>query len=252
MTRDQRAKYNHYINRSFRDVADSDYVAARAIYRLGLSQQFLWMALQAIEKYLKAILLYNDVNTKNLGHDIAKACADLNQISDITFDIPKDVEDFIRYLSSQGENRYFERPFYTRGSELLELDRAVWYVRRYCQVLRSSVKMADGKSVDFFPLKLAEIHNSETKENPAKFKILGGHLEKLLRKPSRTRDAIIWKNFYFGTYRKRTITNFKWTSSSAIPANFNFPEIFLELDSKIKFSPAVKAYFQKLLHRPEG
>src|SRR5438874_143572 len=105
-----RAKINDYITRSFRDVADADYVAARALFRLGLSQQFLWAALQAIEKYLKGILLFNDVSTKALGHDVAGAYTALSKIPDIVFDIPNDVQKFVSYLSCQGANRYFEKP----------------------------------------------------------------------------------------------------------------------------------------------
>jgi hypothetical protein len=37
---------------ALRDVADEDYIAARALYRIRLDRQFLWSALQAIEKYL--------------------------------------------------------------------------------------------------------------------------------------------------------------------------------------------------------
>ena len=43
----------------FRKQADYDYIAARANYRMCLRQQFLWSAHQAVEKYLKAILLFN-------------------------------------------------------------------------------------------------------------------------------------------------------------------------------------------------
>jgi hypothetical protein len=51
---------NGFIDRSFRDVADQDCIAARIVHRYsGLDLQFLWLAEQAVEKYLKAILLYN-------------------------------------------------------------------------------------------------------------------------------------------------------------------------------------------------
>lgn len=50
------SKIDNHITRSFRNVADDDYVAARALYRVDLPIQFLSSASQAIEKYLKAIL----------------------------------------------------------------------------------------------------------------------------------------------------------------------------------------------------
>jgi len=50
---------NTFATDIFRKQADYDYIAARANYRMRLRQQFLWSAHQAVEKYLKAILLFN-------------------------------------------------------------------------------------------------------------------------------------------------------------------------------------------------
>src|SRR2546423_5751552 len=49
---------------AFRDQADKDYVAARSNYRMNLREQFLWSGLQACEKYLKAILLFNQLSAR--------------------------------------------------------------------------------------------------------------------------------------------------------------------------------------------
>ena len=59
--------------RSFRDVADGDYIAARLASRAALVTQFLWASQQAVEKYLKCILLMNRVPAKNLQHDLIRA-----------------------------------------------------------------------------------------------------------------------------------------------------------------------------------
>jgi hypothetical protein len=53
-----------------RDAADEDYVAARTAYRIDPTHSFLWNSLQAVEKYTKAILLYNRRPTGDLGHDV--------------------------------------------------------------------------------------------------------------------------------------------------------------------------------------
>ena len=47
----QDAYLNDFATRSFRDMADMDYIAARSAYRLELYPQFMWSGLQAIEKY---------------------------------------------------------------------------------------------------------------------------------------------------------------------------------------------------------
>jgi HEPN domain-containing protein len=103
----KRALSIDFINRSFRDVADGDYISARVCHRLDLKQQSLWGSLQSIEKYLKAILLYNDRSIKGLGHDIEQAYGRLDQIRDIEFDIPKDAQEFIRYLNAPGTKSIF-------------------------------------------------------------------------------------------------------------------------------------------------
>src|SRR6266581_4487649 len=48
----------------FRDQGDKDYITGRAAYRMNLREQFLWAALQACEKYLKGILLFNEMSAR--------------------------------------------------------------------------------------------------------------------------------------------------------------------------------------------
>ncbi len=56
-----------------RDLADKDYISARMSYRVDLTDQFLWSGLQALEKYLKATLLFNNLSTLKLSHHLDKA-----------------------------------------------------------------------------------------------------------------------------------------------------------------------------------
>lgn len=207
------AKVDHYITRSFRDVADDDYIAARALYRVGLDQQFLWAALQAVEKYLKATLLYNRQDTRALRHNIAGALDKVRATLGSTFKISKTAETFIRALRWQGINRYFEHQINTDGLVLLELDEAVWELRRYCRPVRADV----------------------TAKAP-----IEGRLEEILSKPSTARENLIWKNLYYGRYKKIT---FRRRFKIANPSNFIFPEIFSQLDKTIHFSKPVRDYF---------
>lgn len=55
MDNDTEALIDSFADRSFRDIADKDYIAGRLSYMNGLDTQFLWQSLQAIEKYFKAI-----------------------------------------------------------------------------------------------------------------------------------------------------------------------------------------------------
>ncbi len=54
----------------FRNQGDCDFIAARSNFKLRLRQQFLWSAQQCIEKYLKAILLFNGQSILRYGHNL--------------------------------------------------------------------------------------------------------------------------------------------------------------------------------------
>jgi HEPN domain-containing protein len=213
------AKINDYITRSFRDVADDDYIAARAMYRLRLDRQFLWSALQAIEKYLKAILLYHRISTKELGHNVSRALDRVRSVPTLNFKIPASTEKFIHRLGAHGIDRYFQQPVCTDRLGLLELDNAVWQLRKYCRAV--SIK-SDAKGP------------------------INGRLEDVLSRASRARDDLIWKNLYFGRYKKISFSRrVKWAN----PSNFIYPEIFSELDELIQFSKPVRGHFLRLSRR---
>jgi HEPN domain-containing protein len=54
-------------------MADEDYIAARMAYRAGLSYSSLWASQQAIEKYLKCILLLNRIPAQQVAHSLDEA-----------------------------------------------------------------------------------------------------------------------------------------------------------------------------------
>jgi hypothetical protein len=202
--------------------------------------------MQAVEKYLKGILLYNDQSTKKLSHDIEKAFRDLFKIKDIPFEFPDDVGNFIVYLNKQGNNRYLEKHAYTTGRELLILDKTVWFIRRYCQNLRGKTAPGpDGKRIDVFPLMIKELQSLD-EQHANKFRIFNGYLEKVLKqKKSELRRSLVWKNFYYGKNRKNFIKHFRAHSWSENPAHYLHPEIFSILDERVKFPKEVRDLFSE-------
>lgn len=233
---------NDFINRSFRDVADQDYLAARSLYRLDLKLQFLWASQQSVEKYLKAILLYNRRSTKRMGHKLGEALESLKDIRDIHFLIPEDVVEFIEYLDREGSNRYFEFPTFMLGDELLRLDRAVWHLRRYCQWLRGTSHENQEQHLAY----QIQIINQWDQKKSHKFYIVGGFLEKILKKTrSSLREILVWKNFYYGAQKKRIIQKYTFNSGSGNPTHYLEPEIFAELKHLVRFSKEVCLYFEK-------
>jgi hypothetical protein len=201
----QEACAYEYINRTFRDVADQDYIAARIVHRYGcLDIQFLWLAEQAVEKYLKAILLYNRKEI-NHNHDLYETLNRIHKIEDIPFEFPKDVRNFITFLCQNGPNRYFERSYSLLGEECMQLDRAIWFIRRYCYNMRHVGARLDGIHEENLANEIKKVHHKYTMENPQKYRLFGGFLEKVLdAKKSPLRRELVWKNFYYGSYKKQS------------------------------------------------
>jgi hypothetical protein len=240
------ALINDFISRSFRDVADKDYITARILHRYNLDPQFLWAALQAIEKYLKGILLYNRVSTKGLSHDIAKGLERLSRIKDIPFQIPDDVKTFITYLNREGANRYFEHPAFVMGREIFDLDRTVWHFRRYCYWMRGPRALGAGQGGETLPLAIQDVH-SVSEQQAHKYRIAGGYLEAVLAKrESELRKHLVWKNFYCGSDKKQRVKNVQKRIWSANPTHYLQPEIFEELSQLVQFSKEVQTVFKDL------
>ena len=106
-----------------------------ALFFLNISPSFAQDILNRdeIEKYLKAIVLYHDGNTKTINHNLIKAVELIEKIPNIDWSFIDPLKEYFTYLTDYGSNRYFIKPSGTYGTELLALDQSVWIVRRYCQ-----------------------------------------------------------------------------------------------------------------------
>jgi HEPN domain-containing protein len=237
----KRGYHLQFVNRSFRDVADADYLAARVLHRHRLFSQFLWAGQQAIEKYLKAILLYNYVSARDLRHDLNAALGRVRGISGFRLTVPSDVPEFIAYLNHQGPNRYFEWGSYTLGRELLQLDRTVWHIRRYCRWLRGA-NDADTSlqrelaAIEAFPITQA-----------CRLRIEGGYLEEVLSTKPNTalRRQLVWKNLYFGTRLRRMVRYRPTGFRAANPTHLLRPDMLPEITTLVDFSKPIRLLLEK-------
>lgn len=242
---------NSFGTQSFRDQADRDYIAARLACRHELFPQFLWSSHQAIEKYLKAILLYNRIKANNVGHDLAKALS-LTRPLPFEIQLSKRSRKFIDYLAKVGEFRYIDVPFHVYGYILVDLDLAVWEVRRYCQILDVFGKELPLNEQKLLDAAWSDLSNSET--NPRyKFRLHGGLLEKIVsdrKHPSR--DALLWHNPCFGA-RRRTTLKAKSHLNAQNSLLYLYPEMLDEL-LKYVFIPKrlVASYRRHLLEIKTG
>src|SRR5450830_901094 len=129
------AMINNFAIRCFRDTGDADYIAARLAIRSRLPGRFLWSAEQAIEKYLKCILMLNRVPALRLGHDIKKALELVNSSLQFKILLSAEESEVFQHIASCNGDRYLIFSFYFEDVELLKLDKLVWRLRQYCTSL---------------------------------------------------------------------------------------------------------------------
>ena len=236
---------NEFIYGSFRDVADCDYIAARVLHRLKLFDQFSWAALQAIEKYLKCILLIYDRDTRDIVHNLSKALKQVENIPDINWDFDDEIRKFLEYLTIYGGDRYFTFPRSTEGNELFLFDYSVWKIRRYCRDLYWMKVIQKQKGIKVYDIHIKSIQSKNCIKNANEFRLdPRGYLEKVLRQKrfAKQREQLIYKNAYYGSHKKHKII-FQRTITSATPAHYIFPDIYTWMKARIKLNKGVKEFF---------
>lgn len=227
---------NHAAKEQFRDTADKDYIVARYCYRVQFYENFFWSAGQAIEKYIKGILIFNDIKPGN-SHNLVNLFSKLLGIQDINFDFPDSLNSYIDYLNKNYNNRYRQKPTLLKGYVLPDIDRAVWHLRRYCQDLRYQ-KEDNSKTRKLNLHEIGAIQNPALRHRPADFKILNGHLEKIIMGDNnkREREDLIWQNGYFGQSQKTVVLATHYSFSFSQPIHCSFPPLKSELRKYIYYS----------------
>lgn len=238
---------NSFATQSFRDQADRDYVAARLACRFELMPQFLWAAQQAVEKYLKAILLYNRIVATKVGHDLAKAMI-LTKKLPFVIELSARSRSFLDHLAEYGEFRYIDVPYHVYGYLLVDLDLLIWELRRYCQVLDVFGKSLPPAEQALLETAKDQLLNSSTMSKH-KFRLNGGVLEKMLdEKAHPSRSALLWNNIVYGI-RSRSTVRAKQHLHAQNPLLYLYPEMLDEL-LKYVFIPGrlVDGYRAHLAH----
>lgn len=244
---------NDYATRCFRDIADWDYVTARSAFRMGAHVQFLWCGLQAIEKYLKAILLYNRVSwaSERIGHDLSRALEVAEKLP-FRIELSEPSKKMIAHLDTYGRFRYLDVPYHVERKHLVMLDKAIYEIRSYCRVLNYTLGINDADIIQMMPRHLEAI--AQAKESPSrKTRIPGGVLELILDdRTHAARPALVWKNLFFNNHGRRKVA-FQW-GFHAVNAPLSLrPEL---LDTLLQFiwlpGEVVRAYREELARRGKG
>ncbi len=218
----------------FRKQADCDYVAARSNFKLQLRQQFLWSAQQAIEKYLKAILLFNGRSARyksdgktEFGHNLCALMDEVKKIEIFSFELDPFQDQFIEYLAKQGTNRYIVTTAYNSGDELEDLDSTVWHIRRYCQYMADRGIGCKEHVPGMREAVVAAALNPSHKLNPQKFTLFAGQLEKILKraKTDPARKALVWANLFYGARKRKAVIYRTFSSTEIPPCERNWPSV---------------------------
>jgi hypothetical protein len=138
----------HFASGMFRDVADMDYISARTLFRNDCSDDFLVLAQQCVEKYLKDILLFNEVKHLKSTHclmNLVSVC----QLQIPHFKLPDKAIDFTKKIDGFDDLRYatyMSGGFSAERNHLTALDYTVMYLRVYCipdKILAQKLSVVD-------------------------------------------------------------------------------------------------------------
>jgi hypothetical protein len=219
---------NHFAICCFRDIADTDFVAARLAYRAKLNDQFLWSSLQAVEKYLKCILLLNRIRAPKIRHDLLAAITKIGA-NGIALGLTPATASFIEHVDTYGQFRYREASPYWFPRQLLMLDRSVWELRRFCVVgeTQPATQLLEG-----IP--------------PPKVRLEGGILEKIIDDPKNpAREPLLWQNGFFGNRVRRRVVNYGTFGSVNSPL-FLYPQYIDKVAEYVLLPDRVKAAYREV------
>lgn len=214
LSKDDRVLLNSYARECFRNTADGDYIAARALYRTRCIEQFFWYAQQSLEKYMKGILLFNKIKYK-MGHDLTELYREILaiRIQGQSFEFPDWIEGLIDYFNSNGDIaiRYRQKPLNSRfkGSDLEALDATVYLIRRYCDVINEErPNKLNIKSEQIIKANMKQLSLENIARDWTQGLIVGGYLEQVMKSKGASKNpqraTLIWKNLHFGNGRVRS------------------------------------------------
>lgn len=238
LTPEDEVKINAFGTRWFRNQADRDYIVARMCYRNRLVNNFNWSSLQAIEKYLKAIFLYHRVSVNTIGHDLTALIEKLSELP-FAMQLSDASIKFILHIDATGMNRYLERPYFTHGAKLMELDRCIWEIRRFCRVWNPAYTREPEEIASSLKRELRDAQKADPKY-PRLIRLPGGYLEELLdKKKHPARAQLIWQNAFFSPRKRHTVKallHFEMEN----PPQILYPEIVKHVQQYVKVPKELK------------
>ena len=157
----------------------------------------------------------------------------------------------MQLLAEVGEFRYIDIPFYVYGYILIDLDLAVWEVRRYCQVLDVSGKQLPLDEQKLLDIAWSDLANSEASPR-YRFRLEGGLLEKIISDRTHpSRAALLLHNPCYGV-RRRAAVNAKNHLNAQNSILYLYPEMLEELVKYVFIPKKLVATYRKHLLEING
>jgi len=177
------------INEMFLHTADENYIVARWSHDNQLMTDFFWNAAHALEKYMKAVLLFNGRSVKGFSHGLVELYVEVEKVGghllpqmltrpptlDIYHWVDLKPTAFIEKLDQNGnaDNRYLTYGFAQHPWYLHMVDTMVWAVRRLALRL-------DAPIISRRQLPTAPTHRMVLTNQPDFANGLSGALEKVI------------------------------------------------------------------------
>jgi len=203
-------------------------------------------SLQTIEKYLKCILLLHRIQGKKIRHSLSVALDILSSSNKVALNLTPASEQFIRHVDQFGECRYLEISVITYGGQVVDLDRVVWELRKFCTSQGYGDIEIKKKDSALQRIKLQDITLREG-FIPQKYHLPNGFLEKVFDdKKHPARKMLLWQNGFFGKKGRRSVHHQGGFLAVNSPL-FNHPEILDEVGRYVHIPQKVAAAYRKLM-----
>jgi hypothetical protein len=158
-------------------------------------------------------------------------------------DLSDEVRDFFAYLENGARFRYYELSYHGNELGLSTLDRSVWELRRYCQALDYDLTI-DGLPVNQLDANLERVRTALERTDPGSC-LSDGWLERILDSETHpARSAIVWKNLFFGTRRRKSMRLQQHSEIGYSPLDLH-PEILDEASKYVYIPKEVQDHYRK-------
>ena len=202
------AQKKQIVQELFINTADDNYITARWCFIEELNVDYFWLAVHALEKYMKAVLLVNGKSSKGFSHDIVELYKSVKLFaSDLLPDsleqpdalgsdyqwLDESPEKFLQRLYDNGnpDNRYQIFGFVRHYDDLFKLDLMIFALRRLCVPLNAYYIRTDGKDLTYRDMLMKQPEQRTLSSS--------GKLEKTVsgKRGERLRELLLSYNFPF-------------------------------------------------------